>query len=113
MPSSDPKGRDAESRAADYLLELGYCIVTRNFRVRGGEIDLICMDGEVVVFVEVKGRSAPGYRPEDAIDQAKLTHLQTAARKYLAQMEERRPHRFDVIAIDGDGLRHHKHIFNH
>jgi putative endonuclease len=105
-------GREAENQAAGYLLSLGYSMITRRFRIRGGEIDLICLDGDTIVFVEVKGRSAPGYRPEDSIGAHKLQLLQKTAHEFLKRMEENRNYRFDVVAIDSDGLRHHKHIFN-
>ena len=104
-------GRQAEDRAAQFLLDLGYAIVTRRFKARRGEIDLIAMDGEVVVFVEVKLRRAPGYIPEESVGRSKLEALQRAMRDYLIEMEmEGREARIDLIAIDADGLRHHKDI---
>jgi putative endonuclease len=112
MSDRQAKGREAENKAAEFLLSLGYCIVTRNFRVRGGEIDIVCLDADTIVFVEVKGRFTPGYVPEEGIGRDKLASLRRAGREYLTRMEEKRLHRFDVIAMDGNGLRHHKHIFN-
>jgi putative endonuclease len=112
MADKQQLGKEAEEQAADYLLQLGYCMVTRRFRVRGGEIDLICLDGDVLVFVEVKAKYAPGFVPEEAVGQSKVTRMERAANEYRKRMEETRPYRFDVIAIDRNGLRHHKHIFN-
>jgi putative endonuclease len=106
-------GKEAEDRAAEYLLSLGYIVVTRNFRVRGGEIDLICLDGDTIVFVEVKARQSSHYRPEEAIGRHKVLALQRTAQSYLRLMEERRSYRFDVVAIEKGDLRHHKHIFGH
>jgi len=105
-------GRTAEDQAAEYLLGLGYSLVTRRFRVKGGEIDLVALDGDVVVFVEVKVRYAPGYLPEEAIGETKVVRWQRTAEEYMRRLEDDRPYRFDVIAIDGNGLRHHRHIFN-
>ena len=50
------RGREAEERAARHLERCGQRVVGRNFRVRGGEIDLICRDGRTLVFVEVRLR---------------------------------------------------------
>ncbi|MDR3691766.1 MAG: YraN family protein [Fimbriimonas sp.] len=104
-------GRDAEDRAATYLVEQGYTIVTRRYKVNRGEIDLIALDGETLVFVEVKHRRAPGYTPEESIGAAKIQAIQRAIRQYVAEMEiGEREVRLDLIAIDGEGLRHHRDI---
>jgi putative endonuclease len=106
-------GRVAEDRAADYLLGLGYTLVTRRYKARHGELDLVALDGDLLVFVEVKRRDAPGYRPEDSIGPAKRKALVNAARQYRLEVAEdlERPIRFDLIAIDRDGLRHHTGLF--
>jgi putative endonuclease len=49
------KGKGFEDIACEYLTSLGYRILHRNFYCRGGEIDIIALDGDVLVFVEVKG----------------------------------------------------------
>jgi putative endonuclease len=105
-------GREGEDRAAAYLESLGYTIVTRRYCTRGGEIDLVALDGEILVFVEVKERRAPGYVPEEGVGERKSARLSSAARKYLSEMgEETREVRFDLIAIDREGLRHHVDAF--
>ncbi|HWD39282.1 MAG TPA: YraN family protein [Fimbriimonas sp.] len=106
-------GRAAEDQAADFLLSLGYTLVTRRFKARHGEIDLICLDGEELVFIEVKVRRAPGYVPEEAIGEAKLRSLQRAATEYVSAMDEKREVRFDVVAIDREGLRYHRDVLGH
>ena len=99
-------GDEAEDRAAAYLLGLGYTLITRHYTVRGGEIDLVAMDADTLVFVEVKYRRAD--RPEDALTTRKSSRMRVAARAYLRAMAaESLPHRFDLIAIEGDSLRHH------
>jgi hypothetical protein len=68
------RGREAEERAARHLERCGQRVVERNFRVRGGEIDLICRDGKTLVFVEVRlrgrgehhRRQTPAHRPRCA-----------------------------------------------
>ncbi|MEZ5405672.1 MAG: YraN family protein [Verrucomicrobiia bacterium] len=51
-------GQRGEAVAARFLRKQGYKILIKRFRGRGGEIDLICRDGEVLAFVEVKARSS-------------------------------------------------------
>lgn len=105
------EGAAAEDRAADYLLAKGYTLVTRRRKVAGGEIDLVCLDGETLVFVEVKARTAPGFRPEESLGAAKAAHLRTAARRWAdACGDEGRTWRFDLVAIDAQGLRHYENV---
>jgi putative endonuclease len=103
-------GRAAEDDTAKYLMSIGYTIVTRRFKTKHGEIDLVCLDGDIVVFVEVKARRVPGYVPEESIGQAKLDAMGRAARSYFEKIGENRPHRFDVVAIDPGGRRHHRDV---
>ena len=102
-------GRDAEDRAAQYLMDLGYTIVTRRYKVRRGEIDLVAVDGETIVFVEVKHRRTPGYKPEESMGHKKIQAITRTMREYLSEMElEGREVRLDLVAIDSDGLRHYQ-----
>jgi putative endonuclease len=112
VPNLRLLGRAAEDAAAAYLLGQGYTIVTRRYKARHGEIDLVALDGDLLVFVEVKQRSAPGYTPEESIGDAKRRALANAGRQYLAEVAEapERETRFDLIAIDRDGLRHYRDI---
>jgi putative endonuclease len=104
-------GRKAEDRAAAYLLEQGFTIITRRFTIQGGEIDLIALEGDTLVFVEVRLRKSPGMSPEETVDHRKRQRLARAADTYIAQMGEKRDIRFDLIAIEGDQLRHHRDFF--
>ena len=115
MPNLRDLGRAAEDAAAEYLLGQGYTLVTRRYKARHGEIDLVALDGELLVFVEVKRRDAPGYIPEASIGQEKRKALFRAGQQYLAEIAEspEREVRFDLIAIDRDGLRHHKDFLSH
>lgn len=105
-------GRAAEDRAAQYLLGQGYTLVTRRYKARHGELDLVALDGDLLVFVEVKFRLAPGYRPEDSLTRAKRDALFRAGQQYLHEVAQdpEREVRFDLIAIDRDGLRHHRDV---
>lgn len=101
-------GGEAEGRAVAFLQELGYTIVTRNAHSRRGEIDIVALDGDLLVFIEVKLRRVGS--PEEAITPVKAGRIRAAARDYLIAMgEPDRAYRYDLIAIDGDGIRHHRH----
>jgi putative endonuclease len=105
-------GTDAEDLAASYLLEKGYTIVTRRWTGRGGEIDLVVLDGDVLVFVEVKQRSGRWGRPEEAISEIKISRFVTAVQQYaMATDQLDRASRYDVIAIDDKGIRHYEDAF--
>lgn len=95
------RGAAGEQFAADYLLRQGLTLIERNFRVRGGEIDLICRDGTMTVFVEVRRRSRADFGgAAESITHAKRARLILAARHWLARHGER-PCRFDCVLIDG------------
>ncbi len=100
-------GDAGEALAADYLARHGVRVVERNFRVKGGEIDLICRDGVMTVFVEVRyrrGGGGSGFGGAAAsITSAKQRRLILAARHWLLQHGEV-PCRFDAVLIDGDRL---------
>jgi putative endonuclease len=112
MPNLRRVGREGEDRAADYLVEKGYTIVTRRHHTRRGEIDLVAMMGDLLVFVEVKERRTPDFVPEEALDERKIGRLREAAAAYLVEMGvEDVQVRFDVIGLDSDGIRHHEDAF--
>lgn len=91
-----------ETIAAEYLAGNGYVILERNFRTQYGEIDLIVLDKDILVFVEVKTRTSRkfGY-PEEAISPKKKEHLLASAQAYIQTHQEmERDWRIDVIAIE-------------
>ena len=94
-------GREGEALAADLVLEKGWRIVERNFRCSGGELDLICEDGQTLVFVEVKTRSgAVRGEPGEAVGRAKVRRLVRAASEYLSCHKSwDRPCRFDLVSV--------------
>ncbi|MDD2885104.1 MAG: YraN family protein [Dechloromonas sp.] len=95
------RGREAEARAAAYLENCGLQLVDRNFRIRGGEIDLIMRHGTTLVFVEVRQRSRSDYGGAGAsITAGKRRRLILAARHYLARRGDCAC-RFDCLLIDG------------
>lgn len=95
-------GRHGEDAALAYLLGRGLRLIERNFRCKGGEIDLIMDDGAGLIFVEVRQRADARYGGACAsITQAKQRRLVLAAQLYLLRHKPVPPCRFDVIAIDG------------
>jgi putative endonuclease len=100
-------GAAAEELAARYLLAQGLRIIERNFRVRGGEIDLIALDGKTLVFVEVRLRTHAGFGGAGAsITSHKQQRLILAARHYLLAHGEC-DCRFDCIlmaSLDGNAI---------
>ncbi len=87
--------------AADYLVRQGLSVIQRNFRVKGGEIDLVCRDGKTTVFVEVRLRRRSDFGGAAAsITATKQSRLILAARHWLLRHGET-PCRFDCMLLDG------------
>lgn len=101
----DSLGNRGEIVAARFLERLEYRIIERQLRSKFGELDLVAIHDDVVVFVEVKTRStlAAGH-PTEAITPAKQRKITRSALAYLKQRRwlERRI-RFDVIAVVWSG----------
>ena len=99
-------GRYGEDLAAAHLIENGFTITRRNYRVSRNEIDIIAENGEYILFVEVKARSAVDLntpsqygRPSRAVTHEKRERTLYAARAYLhTHPTEKRP-RMDVIEL--------------
>jgi putative endonuclease len=100
------RGREAEALAARFLEARGMTVVDRNHAVRRGEVDLICEDGEVLCFVEVRSRSSDAQGgPEETVDVGKRRRVIVAATDWATRHDAlERAIRFDVVAITfGDG----------
>lgn len=96
------RGRFGEDRAAEFVRrELGYRVIARNWRWQRDEIDLICRDGPVLVFIEVRLRRASATVPAYySVNAKKKKILQRACKNYLRQLQPPPRHfRFDVIAL--------------
>lgn len=101
-------GQVGERTAEMYLTERGARVLARNYRARGGEIDLIVEWDGVIVFVEVKARSH-GFEAEglEAITRAKRRRICRAALAYLHQHHSlERSSRFDAVEVLPSGVRH-------
>jgi len=100
-PNDQSSGAAAEDLAAVWLKRQGLTVLARNYRIKGGEIDLVCRDGDTLVFVEVRLRSHGGYGGAGAsITPAKQRRLVLAAQHYL-QAQGEQPCRFDCILLSG------------
>lgn len=101
-------GRLAEDRALDHLRGHGLELVTRNYRCRRGEVDLIMYDDTVLVFVEVRYRRGEAFGgAAESVDWRKQTRLRATAEHYLAARAGHPvpPCRFDVVALTGPAHR--------
>lgn len=102
-------GRLEEDRAAKFLIAKGYTIVTRRYTGRYGELDLVALDGDLLVFVEVKSRSSDLARPEEAVGDRKRKALFLVGQQYLFDIgEPEREVRYDLIAISPTGIKHYQ-----
>jgi putative endonuclease len=107
LPSKAPhllRGDAAEEKARQFLIGKGLVPVSRNFRCKQGELDLIMRDGKILVIVEVRFRKSGRYGgAAESITRAKQSRIIAATQVYLTQQKLDCPVRFDVVAITGNG----------
>ncbi len=91
-----------EERALRYLSDQGYQLLTRNWRTREGEIDLVMKQDLTIVFIEVKTRITDHFgSPEESITRGKQKRLRKTCLAYLQESDyENRDWRIDVVAIE-------------
>ena len=102
-------GRAGEAAAAFLLEEKGMRILERNFRSHAGEVDIIALDGETLVFAEVKTWSAYGIEALEQALNAKKQHKIIETSKYFLSLHRKYRYmaiRFDVIFVSPDGIDH-------
>jgi len=103
-------GAEGEGRASSFLEEKGFSIVERNYRAgKTGEIDIIAVKNDLVVFAEVKSRSGDAYGGGIySINEAKKRHLKAAAKSFLASHPlyntREFTFRFDLLLVSGEGI---------
>ncbi len=108
-------GSDKETHAINYLTDHKYIILERNYFTRRGEIDIIALDQNYLVFIEVKFRSSTKKGlPEDAISLRKQHSIINAAKYYLYRhgISFDTPCRFDVIVILDETITLYKNAFD-
>jgi putative endonuclease len=107
------QGQAGEDAALSYLEHHGLTLVTRNFRCKGGEIDLIMQEHGTLIFIEVRKRADARHGGAAAsVTSAKQARLIIAAHIYLQRYKMPPACRFDVVAIDGDNLNWIKNAIN-
>ncbi|MBV9149793.1 MAG: YraN family protein [Candidatus Eremiobacteraeota bacterium] len=112
MRSAKTKGNAGEARAAAFLRACGFSIVATNVRLPEGEIDLVCKDGEQIVFIEVKLRTTRSFGSAiTGVDARKRARLRRLAADYLQFFAPNAQARFDIIAIDGERMALHRNAF--
>lgn len=102
-------GDEGEAKAAAYLENLGYTILTRNFRSSCGEIDIIALEGDCVVFIEVKAwKHYAVDNLELAVTSQKMRRIIETAKFFISVNREYNELsiRFDVIFIQSNGIQH-------
>ena len=107
--NSQRTGQLAEDLAARFLEQHGLTLLARNFRCRGGELDLVCRDRETLIFVEVRLRRNAAFGGAAAsITARKQRRVILAARCYLATHGPSSPAgracRFDCVLLDGEKI---------
>lgn len=112
-------GTIGEDLAADFVINLGWSVLHRNWRCRYGELDLIVLAGETLVIVEVKTRATSMYDdPAEAVTPSKVARMRRLAGIWLSEQDTWYPVvRFDIISVKLDrldpadtaraGIRHH------
>ena len=105
-------GARGEDRAVAFLIGAGYRIVARNLRMPGGEIDVVAMDGQTLVFVEVKARRSRSFGSGlAAVGAQKRSRLASLAADFAQVVAPGARYRFDIVAIDGNRLTLHRNAF--
>ena len=111
MESPTTIGKKAEDTALQYLTQKGLTLITRNYRSRWGELDLIMQEGETLIFVEVRSRIHSNFTGAAAsIDFRKQQKLAKTALIYLQQFPTPPNARFDVVALDRQSIQSTQHI---
>ncbi len=109
------KGVMGENAACAHLQQRGMEMIGRRVRSPYGEIDLVMLDGDVLVFVEVKARERiASAQAQFAITPGKQRRMMQTVRFYLGEHPEhqRRMMRFDVVTVAKDGILHIPNAFD-
>jgi putative endonuclease len=103
MPNTSGLGKEGEEKAAAALETAGFKIICRNYRSKTGEIDIIALDGETIVFVEVKSWSVYGMEDlQYSLDSKKKRKIIETANFFLSENRKysNMAIRFDVVFVN-------------
>ncbi len=108
MKTKAESGREGELKAVEFLKQKGWKIVATNYRYKRGELDIIGIDKEVLVFVEVKFRKNNQFGfPEEFVGEHKIGMVRQTAMDYILKENWQQDIRFDIVAITGEGIPEH------
>lgn len=101
MRAKDAVGQYGERVATRFLQDAGWTVLDRNWRGTDGELDIVGLDGDVLVVVEVKTRTGLGYgHPAEAVTSRKLARIRRLTGQWLAEHDTRASSvRIDVVAV--------------
>lgn len=100
MAKTNELGKLGESLAQQYLIEKGYAILATNWRIGRNEADIIAYFEGLIVFVEVKTRTASDIsKPEDAVTLSKQKAYIKLANAYVIENNRPEEVRFDIITV--------------
>ena len=95
--STISRGQIAEKLVRRFLLKRGYVLIGYNYRIKGGEIDIISIKDNEIVFIEVRSRWQSDWKstwskalvtPEDSVEKLKLSKIEKTAETYLRKEEQ-------------------------
>ncbi len=106
MTDNQQKGKLGEDFAAEYLLNLGYTVIMRNYHTCHGEIDIIAGENDEIVFVEVKTRkTGSAIDAVEAVGYKKQNKIILTANDYMLKLDKEKYYRFDIIEVYLTGKR--------
>jgi len=106
--SNQELGRKGEDKACSWLMKSGYDIIERNYRVREGEIDIVAVKEDSILFSEVKTRNSDRYgTANQGFPNWRVGRLFSASLVFISRNEKYAEfdREFKLITIDGDRLR--------
>ncbi|HTF48269.1 MAG TPA: YraN family protein [Pseudonocardia sp.] len=101
MAAKDALGRRGEDLAVEYLQRRGFVVLSRNWRCRDGELDVVAVDQTRLVVCEVKTRSGTAFgEPAEAVTRSKAARIRRVTQAWLSEHQVRWCEiRFDVVAV--------------
>ncbi|WP_457641601.1 YraN family protein [Persephonella sp.] len=114
MSNKKDIGRENEEKAVNFLKNLGYKILHRNFHSKFGEIDIIAEDGKEIVIIEVRSKRYEIFgSPEETVNRSKIKKIIKTTEYYLMKNNlTNRQIRFDIISIVNNNISHIKNAFD-
>jgi putative endonuclease len=98
------EGRRGERIACRFLMRQGFDILARRHRCRSGELDIVALEQEILVFVEVKTRGSKDFgEPWEFVDWQKQQKLRRSAEEFIADHDlGQYGYRFDIVSVFGN-----------